>query len=391
MDKLLSIHLGVAIFLFSCTNTHNPPADTNATSGETPTTVLEGKVDTTPYYESSTLAMKANPTATFSENYPLLYQLIESDDSTLTLVADYAGKLTDESSLEGDQDILLLMNERDKAIIPAIDPFIANMNEEYWYDQMDKFDEELTRLGIGMIVGEGMYAGLGPASIMRANLRLKATSGLQLYESFQDRRTISYNGEYPYMNMEPFMAMVQIGYDLHQSEDGESFSSLIEEDYRTALETITDIHMVEDQGNTSLLVGKIHTDFYPYAGDISGINSYLAKHKDFPFQQVVKRIIESPSVMTAKPENLYLLVTDWVPTEEKAKAMIYQYLHSGKDIPHYLPVVKGSGQEEVALVYRFHEDPDAAQKAMDTCQKLNISAEAVMVSLKEGKLYQLGI
>ncbi|MEM7511229.1 MAG: hypothetical protein AAF388_09885, partial [Bacteroidota bacterium] len=223
------------------------------------------------------------------------------------------------------------------------------------------------------------------------NLRVKASSELQLYESFQDSRTLSSSGEYPYMNMAPFMKMVQVGHQLRQSGEGEEFASLVEEDYRFALETVTDIHMVEDQGHQSLLVGKTYTDFYPYAGDISGIQNYLKENEDFPFHAAVSKIVENPSVMTARPENLYLIVTDWVETEEEAKENIYQYLSSGKDIPHYLPVIKGDGKEQLALVYRFYEDAEAAQQAMDRCESANISAEAVMVSMKEGKLYQLGI
>ncbi|MEM8900481.1 MAG: hypothetical protein AAGC85_20360 [Bacteroidota bacterium] len=389
MKKLLFIPIVIGITIISCTNSVPPESEAGlvgkANALSSTDSLREGEGDI------SFASEKEEAAINFPAKFPLIYGLIKDDPQTLSLIEEYAAMLSDESTVEGDADILQLMETRDKSIIPALDPFIANMNEEVWYDQMDQFDEELSRLGIGMIVGEGMYAGLGPTTFMTANLRVKASSELQLYESFQDTRTISYSGEYPYMNMGSFMKLIQVGHELRQSGEGEEFAKLIEEDYRFALEVVTDIHMVEDQGSQSLLVGKTSTDFYPFAGDKMGIEKYLEEHEDFPFHVAVSKIVENPSVMTVRPENLYLLVTDWAETEEEAKENIYQYLSTGKDIPHYLTVVKGDGKEQIALVYRFYEDATAAEQAMQRCEEDSISAEAVMVSMKEGKLYQLGI
>ena len=387
MKKLLFIPIVIGITIISCTK--SVPSESEAGLVEE-ANVLSSS-DSLSEVEGDISFSSEQEDIDFPEKFPLIYGLIKDDFPTLSMVEKYAAMMSNESSVEGDADILQLMETRDKSIIPALDPFIANMNEEVWYDQMDQFDEELGRLGIGMIVGEGMYAGLGPATFMTSNLRVKASSELQLYESFQDTRTISYSGEYPYMNMGSFMKLVQVGHELKQSGEGEEFAKLVEEDYRFALEVVTDIHMVEDQGHQSLLVGKTSTDFYPFAADKMGIEKYLEEHEDFPFHAAVSKIVENPSMMTVKPENLYLLVTDWVETEEEAKENIYQYLSSGKDIPHYLPVVKGDGKEQIALVYRFYEDATTAEEAMQRCEADGISAEAVMVSMKEGKLYQLGI
>ncbi len=387
MKKLLFIPIVIGITIISCTK--SVPSESEAGLVEE-ANVLSSS-DSLSEVEGDISFSSEQEDIDFPEKFPLIYGLIKDDFPTLSMVEKYAAMMSNESSVEGDADILQLMETRDKSIIPALDPFIANMNEEVWYDQMDQFDEELGRLGIGMIVGEGMYAGLGPATFMTSNLRVKASSELQLYESFQDTRTISYSGEYPYMNMGSFMKLVQVGHELKQSGEGEEFAKLVEEDYRFALEVVTDIHMVEDQGHQSLLVGKTSTDFYPFAADKMGIEKYLEEHKDFPFHAAVSKIVENPSMMTVRPENLYLLVTDWVETEEEAKENVYQYLSSGKDIPHYLPVVKGDGKEQIALVYRFYEDATTAEEAMQRCEADGISAEAVMVSMKEGKLYQLGI
>ena len=387
MKKLLFIPIVIGITIISCTK--SVPSESEAGLVEE-ANVLSSS-DSLSEVEGDISFSSEQEDIDFPEKFPLIYGLIKDDFPTLSMVEKYAAMMSNESSVEGDADILQLMETRDKSIIPALDPFIANMNEEVWYDQMDQFDEELGRLGIGMIVGEGMYAGLGPATFMTSNLRVKASSELQLYESFQDTRTISYSGEYPYMNMGSFMKLVQVGHELKQSGEGEEFAKLVEEDYRFALEVVTDIHMVEDQGHQSLLVGKTSTDFYPFAADKMGIEKYLEEHEDFPFHAAVSKIVENPSMMTVRPENLYLLVTDWVETEEEAKENIYQYLSSGKDIPHYLPVVKGDGKEQIALVYRFYEDATTAEEAMQRCEADGISAEAVMVSMKEGKLYQLGI
>lgn len=387
MKKLLFIPIVIGITIISCTK--SVPSESEAGLVEE-ANVLSSS-DSLSEGEGDISFSSEQEDIDFPEKFPLIYGLIKDDFPTLSMVEKYAAMMSNESSVEGDADILQLMETRDKSIIPALDPFIANMNEEVWYDQMDQFDEELGRLGIGMIVGEGMYAGLGPATFMTSNLRVKASSELQLYESFQDTRTISYSGEYPYMNMGSFMKLVQVGHELKQSGEGEEFAKLVEEDYRFALEVVTDIHMVEDQGHQSLLVGKTSTDFYPFAADKMGIEKYLEEHEDFPFHAAVSKIVENPSMMTVRPENLYLLVTDWVETEEEAKENVYQYLSSGKDIPHYLPVVKGDGKEQIALVYRFYEDATTAEEAMQRCEADGISAEAVMVSMKEGKLYQLGI
>ena len=162
MKKLLFIPIVIGITIISCTNSVPSENETGLVDEANVLSSTDSLMD-----EEGDISFASEQEETpinFPDKFPLIYGLIKDDFQTLSMVEKYATMMSNESSVEGDADILQLMETRDKSIIPALDPFIANMNEEVWYDQMDLFDEELSRLGIGMIVGEGMYAGLGPAS-----------------------------------------------------------------------------------------------------------------------------------------------------------------------------------------------------------------------------------
>ena len=328
----------------------------------------------------------------FAENFPQIYALIQNEAEVLKKLEVYAQKIGSGNYLGQSDQYLALIDERQQQIIPVLLPYLENLDPEELDAKYDQFRGELSRLGMQMTFAEGMLTSIGPGSLMQIsnkNFRIEAnTHPILLYDKFLDVCTQSMNGEYPYSNYTPYLEIVALGEKINQQGGGELLNARILTDYQHALAAVTDVHLV---GETGGRVGGIHTEYYPYMCDLELLKTELEKFPDLKVGSVISRILEHPSKISERPADIYLIVKEWVDSEEDAKKRVFELLNEGEDIPHYLAVYQGNGIAKYAITYRFFESQDEANAAFSQQEKLGNAYQLVFASVKGEKLYQIGI
>ncbi|MEO1450986.1 MAG: hypothetical protein AAFV07_15760, partial [Bacteroidota bacterium] len=96
------------------------------------------------------------------------------------------------------------------------------------------------------------------------------------------------------------------------------------------------------------------------------------------------------SSIQSKPENIYVIVTEWKDTQETARQRVHQHLDQGEDIPHYLRIRRGNGEDQFAVAYRFYDDASKADAALSKIQTRVADAQLIFCSVKGETLYELG-
>ena len=336
---------------------------------------------------SQSLAQISSTTFAFQELFPFLYELLKNNPEELAQVEAFAEQAVSRPSFSQEEDLLDLIEERDEQIIPLLLPYFESMEPDVWDQNYDELEKELSMMGIQMTSAEGIFTGLGPRSLFTDNLKLKEKTPLIQYDAFTDAQTRSMNGEYPYSDLEPYIKMVLLGEKMEAEGTAKSYYQKIGQSFADALHVLTDVHLITNEGGR---VGGIHTEAYPYMVSLQSIREALPRFESSKFKVPLQRIVEFPSEMSSRPEHLHLLVESWVNSEEEAKKRVEEHLSSGKDIPHYLPVEKGDGTTQYAVVYRFFEDADQAQKGLEKMQTQFNTGEMIFVSSEKSKLYQLG-
>ena len=336
---------------------------------------------------SQSLSQISSSTFSFKELFPSLYDLLQNNSEELAQVEAFAEQAVSRPSFSQEEDLLDLIEERDAQIIPLLLPYFESMEPDVWDQSYDELEKELGMMGIQMTSAEGMFTGLGPRSLFTDNLKLKEKTPLIQYDAFTDAQTRSMNGEYPYSDLEPYIKMVLLGEKMEAEGTAKSYYQKIGQSFADALHVLTDVHLITNEGAR---VGGVHTEAYPYMVSLESIKEALPRFEGSKFKIPLERIVEFPSEMTKRPEHLHLLVESWVDSEEAARNRVEEHLSSGKDIPHYLPVEKGDGSTQYAVVYRFFENADQAQQGLEKMQTQFDTGEMIFVSSEKSKLYQLG-
>lgn len=394
-NKIWLLIIG-AFFFYTCTSpesTQSPPSTVDQVEAveearKTPTAVdFDASLLADTREVTQSLAQISTTAFSFQELFPFLYELLKNNPEDLSQVKKFAEQAVSRPSFSQEEDLLDLIEERDAQIIPLLLPYFESMEPDVWDQNYDGLEKELSMMGIQMTAAEGMFTGLGPRSLFTDNLKLRERTPLIQYDAFTDAQTRSMNGEYPYADLEPYIKMVLLGEKMEEEGTAKTYYQKIGQPFAEALHVLTDVHLITGEGAR---VGGIHTEAYPYMVSLESIQEALPRFEGSKFNIPLQRIVEFPSEMTARPEHLHLLVESWVDSEEEAKKRVEEHLRAGKDIPHYLPVEKGNGTTQYAVVYRFFEDADLAQKALEKMQTQFNTGEMIFVSSEKNKLYQLG-
>lgn len=338
--------------------------------------------------QSRGLLPNARVSIDFEKAFPALYALIQSQPGIVQTLKSYAQQVSDPSRFQTPDSYLQVAEMREDKIIPLLVPFFENMEPEQLEGAFQQYENELGRLGLQINMAEGMFTNLGPKRLFQDDLRLMQTaSPIYVYDAFLDVATQARNGEYPYADMEPFLEMISLGERLKKSE-GRVFFERVEENYRSAIDVLTDIHKITGDGAR---VGDLHTDAYPYMCSIENIHESLERFRQISAYPVIKKILDQPSEITDRPENVYLIVAEWASDEATAAARKMAMIDEQQDIPHILPIYQGNGQVRYANIFRFFEDETQANAAMDQFSRTYPDAQMIFVNVKGDKLYQIGI
>ncbi|MEZ4774108.1 MAG: hypothetical protein R3D00_13070 [Bacteroidia bacterium] len=328
--------------------------------------------------------------------FPAIYKLIYTDPALLQKMSIYAEKVIKTEEIRTEKDLLAIFAMRDSLLESSLYDAIAAVNgyADGSADDGGLYDE-LSRLGIQITSAEGTFTGLGPESFLQDKLAEVGSEALRAYIDFLVADANSASGEYPFVNMEPYRKMVEAGEKLTKLQPN-AYYDKIEERFQQAVENFTDIHMVIPPGtarqdNSAMaLVGGVNVETYPYASETTTLENFAESSKSSPYAKVAAKILENMSEMTAHPENIYVIVTEWVTDEDMAKRLVFSHLRKGQDIPHHLQIRRGDGKDYYAIVYRFYEDSDKATAALEKIEKEFPQAQMIFASFKGGKLYQLG-
>lgn len=371
----------------------NKPASYDETEAEAPAAQVPENSESPSTHTEEVLEPQAAQriSYSFANQFPLLDSLIAGDTLLHDSLASYARRVATGEDIKDDQAILQILQEREQYFIPELDPFIANMDAMTWDQAYPRLERELNHLGMQMIVGEGMYAGLGQYRFMESVLESRASEALKVYTRFLQARTSAQMGEYPYSDMHPYIDMVLAGNQLKALPGGAAYFASLKEEYERALIAVTDIHLVEQEEHTMAMVGDMHTEPYPYLSNLEAQRKQVASADSAYFTQVLAGILTNPSTISASPQEVYLIVVEWHTDKDSAFQKRIEYLGKGWDIPHCLTVDRGKENPEIALVYRFFEKEALANAGMDALEHREFPAHLVMVSVRQGELFQLGI
>lgn len=340
------------------------------------------------------LAQGARQAFSLQAYFPQLHRLLSANSEISGILENYAKRIVQKDDLSGSQDLLDLMDYRDKEIIPLLKPYLENLDLSSDTLNHEALFKELAVLAMQPTMAEGTVTGLGARRLFRIDSRISTDAvssqaqELLYYDAFQDAKTQTFSGEYPYMQAAPFLEMVINGEQILKNESASRLSDRVAYDFTKALEVVTDIHLVEG-GNAC--TGGIHTDLYPYAFDIEGLKVQIERYKQSKYYPVISAILSNTSSIQDRPENIYLLLQKWEDNEGAAKASRLQLFDAGKDVPHVLPVKRGDGSTKYALVYRFYDNEKTANENFEKYKLKNPESELIFVSVKGEELYQIGM
>lgn len=329
----------------------------------------------------------------FDQQFPTLARVLQSEQALLTELAAYASTIITDESIQSEQDLTAILETRDSSMIPRLEAVLMTLDQDQeLYEEYDNLQTELQQLGMQMTFAEGMFTSIGPYAFLEEEIEAYASVGFRLLLQFREAQTASYNGEYPYLNMGPYIEMVEIGQEMKSLSDPSHFVQ-IKDDFQRAVIAVSDIHLVSDpvaRDEVSWFVSDISTDFYPFATEADTRQAFVEQNEGSAFRKAIEKIIANPSSMTKKPDHLYLVVVEWVEDQDIAVSRVASHLTAGEDIPHHLEVTLADGSKKYAIVYRFFEELEQAEEALEAAQGDFPEADLMMVSVNKGSLYQIG-
>ncbi|MEO1382209.1 MAG: hypothetical protein AAFV78_03110 [Bacteroidota bacterium] len=324
------------------------------------------------------------------DRFPLVCEAIKDDPKLLEELKGYVGSLSEKEKIQEDQDILDILAYRDQKLADRLLPYIENLPDGYIDAKAPEFMRELNQLGFQMNFAEGQFVGLSPFPILEDEAASVGSQALKLKIQFEGAKGEAQNGEYPYLNMTPYIQMVQIGEEARQIKPNPYWDEM-EKDFERALTNLTDIHLVHQPTNRQAqewIIGGTNREAYPYATETEGRKTFAQSASSY--SQVVARIMENPSEISSEPENIYVIVTEWKDAQDLAQQRVIYHLNRGVDIPHTLKIRRGDGTDRYAVAYRFYESEDLAEQAFEKIEDKFPDARLILCSVRGEDLYQLG-
>ena len=325
--------------------------------------------------------------------FSALSRILDQETSLEADLTEFASRILAEESIRSEEDLLTLLEQRDSSLIPRLEDVLMRLDgDQQLYDAYDMLQRELQALGMQMTFAEGMLTSVGPYPVLQQSIEKYASPGFKLLLRFREAQTDSYNGEYPYLHMQPYIDMIEIGQAMSKLSDSTHFQA-IRQDFEHAVLVVSDIHLVSDpvaRDRAGWFVSDVSTDYYPYATEIDTRQVYSEQKTGSLFQEAMAKVLLRPSSMSMKPSHLYLVITGWADDRESAASSVVSHMIKGKDIPHHLEIHLPDGSSSYALVYRFFEEEAPAEAAILEATSQFPDAQLMMVSFSQGKLYQIG-
>jgi len=305
--------------------------------------------------------------ALLKANFPMLDSLtrkVTYRDSILI----YCNNLFRETYTK-QEEIEAVLNYRN-SLLQLINNLAYSIGEQMFEDEKrwGLFQEELIKFGFLPYYAEGMLSGITISPILESEIDAICTPEFQLKMKFKNAEASSLGGEYPFLDLSANIKMVLLGEEMAKKFPQSPSYTEIEEAYRFAITTLTDIHALSRNGEIEeYLLLDISRDFWPNATDISFMETFAKKHTESKFAPVIKRIISSVSEIQVNENvdegEVYLVVVESFENEQEAFDKVFELLNKSIDVPHMVSSKKGK-VEQFHVVYRFYSDKQKADKAL---------------------------
>ena len=231
----------------------------------------------------------------------------------------YAKKIMVSGEINTEKDFFDLLTMRDSTILPHLESPVVEFLDNVIHEDEVVFKAtmgELNKLGIGINTAEGMVTGLSAAPLMEEKVKEINSSTLTAFIDFENAYGKSMSGEYPFSDLSPYESMVLSGEILMDNQPNPYFK-LVEDRFYNALNNLTDLHLVYEpnvrrDGNGMAITGGTSTDPYPYMTETETVKNFADKHSDSKYSQAIARIAQNMSEISSKPENIYIIVTEWI-------------------------------------------------------------------------------
>lgn len=370
------ISLLATFILFSC----NSNADENSENKDS--AKVEKNEDSLTIEESKLLdSVVVYSDSLFKTKLPIIDSLITNENLKDSLI-NYFNKIY-KAEITNEATIKSIFKER-KMLWRRIEPYAYKLEEKmheapnYW----DKFANELKVIGFKPVYAEGMLASITTSKILEKEIAQYGSPDYQLYFAFLEAESNSLGGEYPYLDLTYQIEMVVLGEKMAKKHPKSPYNDSIFEAYQYALSTLTDFHKVKDASADRYLLNGISRDFWPNATDISFMEKFVKEHSRSRFAPSVKKILANTSELSIgedpnKGEVYLISVTDF-GTEKAAKQQVFEYLNSGKDIPHVIHSKTGEAKTYHA-VYRFYSDKTKAEENLKIIKSKFKDAKLILI------------
>lgn len=281
-------------------------------------------------------------------------------------VAIYCNHLF-KKDIDNQEKIMALMSYRD-SLKPILENFSYLLSESLFENmkKWEKYEKELIEIGFLPFYAEGMFSGLTNSPILQAQIKEFGTPEFQLMTDFENANGKSMGGEYPYLDLTANIEMVLIGEKMSKEFGETPEYKKIEQTYRYALKTLTDLHcLVQTDDTREYILHDISRDFWPNATDVSFMEQFVKKHKTSRFAPAIKKILVNVSELQASEDlekgEVYLIAVESFKTEEEAENKVFELLNKSIDVPHVISSKKGK-TEQYHAVYRFYAQEAKAKE-----------------------------
>ena len=278
---------------------------------------------------------------------------------------------------------------------------LNNSEEFYTYmEEGERFYQEFEALGIQVVEAEGMFGMLDQAPIFEKIIEKVADEPYKLFNKIKNLNASTHGSEYPYFDISHEMELIPLAEKMLTKYPGHKYNKQILEMLGYAISPLTDLHKVSGDF-TQYVVGNYDVNAYPGATEISFHNDFVDKYSHSRFAKVVKKIIDNISTLSAAEfDKLYYinvpdLKSEAVFADEKLNKQLenlpkdilkandsFKYMWLGVDIPHNLFLKNGDNTKRV-IVYRFYNQKEPAEKALQKIQKVIPGAELVEYELTD--------
>lgn len=331
-----------------------------------------------------TVAFGQAPKDFLEQRYPLLDSIAgaHSTKSDLYVLNDYAHKITETDWIRGERDIQHVLFIRDDQVIPLLTDVLTEIDEteDGFYNLPFDFFTELQSIGLTVATAEGFFVALGRGVVLADEVSEHASEEYRLWIDITVAWDETVGGEYPYADVSAeTRVLARCEQLLSEFPDG-TYKAEATEMLQSAVETLADIHRVLLKDYEFYVYSGVEVEEWPFMTEIESATSFVANHPNSRFAPMLGAIISNPSELDFEAQTIYYVVTDWLPEHKAARHRSWQYLNSGRDIPHILDVQRADGSVMYAVGYRFFSSQEDAIEAQASLAEMLIESELVTLT-----------